>query len=107
MNSIDVMNRIVIASLILKIAKELVAKTHPKILDNESENKKLWMAIEDMVPDITEEIEESGENNKAEEMVDAKSKELARKFARHFSGTNVELERMIWEYIWEEHQNAI
>jgi hypothetical protein len=101
------MNRIAVAKELVKLAKALASKTHPKILDNESENKKLWMAIEDMVPDITEEIEESGENNKAEEMVDAKSKELARKFARHFSGTNVELEKMIWEYIWEEHQNAI
>jgi len=101
------MNRIAVAKELVKLAKALASKTHPKILDNESENKKLWMAIEDMVPDITEEIEESGESNKAEEMVDAKSKELARKFARYFSGTNVELERMIWEYIWEEHQNAI
>jgi len=100
------MNRIAVAKELVRLANLLAAKTHPQILDNSAENKRLWLAIEDMVPDITEEMEK-GEDNKANEMVDAKAKEMAKKFARYFSGTNLELKTLIWEYIWEEHQNAV
>ena len=87
------MDRIKVATRLVSIAKGMMAKTYPILLDDPIKNKQLWRDIED----AAETMFANGESSTS--LFAEKAKQLARKYGK---GQDLDFVFMVREYISEE-----
>ena len=95
-----------IVQRIVKIAKSLVTKTYPVILDKPEWNKRLWREIEDVAHNLFSMADKDEEDERSDVIAKSKARELAGKYIGYsYPGTRKDLEDMILEMIWEEYHS--
>ena len=92
---------------LIAMAKSLVAKTYPVILDKPEWNKKLWLDIQGVAYDIFHMADEDDEGSKSSALAKSKARELAGKYVSYSAVPRHELEKTILEMIWEEYHAGI
>ena len=91
------MDKMIVAKELVKIAKGLVSKTYPVLLDDPVKNRQIWRDIEDVAEDVSEELTEEGVMSNS--VFAEKAKQLAKKYGK---GQDLDFVFMVKDFLAEE-----